>query len=484
MACRTPAAADRGRPGRAGAVTAEPLDLIVLPVGLADRWPRRRRARRARPEARDRRRDRPRLRGARDRRHDRRPLPLRDGLVPRGAGARRLVRHHQGRRPAARGLVARRRRDPRRAPSRTSSPPTRRSPTCSSIFVAWSTLSVVWARELLGAAVNSSFRYLPERAPVPDRLHGRSASARHAVWAARRVRGRRDASRRSSRSSTRRTRGPVRRRARSRHDRRPERARRGAGRRRDPGAACWSRSCASSPILRLAAAVAAVLCAAGSSSTFSRGGLVALGVRDCSRASFVGGRWRGRGARDGRGRGRSSASASSRCSRRRRDATASRRWTAAPGRTDIWTVGWRMVAGAPDPRRRRRQLPAHARSTTCSAPGAVTYDYFIDHPKVAHNTYLQVLAELGFVGLGLFLSIIAFALVCAFKAARTLRGRGRPRHGAADARAAARADRDRSSADFFISGQFSKQLWLLLGLGPAMLAIAKTRARRQALGSF
>jgi hypothetical protein len=27
-------------------------------------------------------------------------------------------------------------------------------------------------------------------------------------------------------------------------------------------------------------------------------------------------------------------------------------------------------------------------------------------------------------------------------------------------------------------------LWLLLGLGPAMLAIAKTRARRQGLGSF
>ena len=40
------------------------------------------------------------------------------------------------------------------------------------------------------------------------------------------------------------------------------------------------------------------------------------------------------------------------------------------------------------------------------------------------------------------------------------------------------------SADFFISGQYSKQLWLLLGMGPAMLAIAKTRARRQALGSF
>jgi hypothetical protein len=28
------------------------------------------------------------------------------------------------------------------------------------------------------------------------------------------------------------------------------------------------------------------------------------------------------------------------------------------------------------------------------------------------------------------------------------------------------------AADFFVSQQFSKQLWLLLGLGPALLAIA------------
>jgi O-antigen ligase len=97
--------------------------------------------------------------------------------------------------------------------------------------------------------------------------------------------------------------------------------------------------------------------------------------------------------------------------------------------------------------------------------------------------YLHVLAELGIVGLSLFGAILAFALACAFKAARRFTEAG---------------DRDMElltrglilamigilSADFFLSGQFSKQLWLLLGLGPALLAIAETRARRQALGSF
>ena len=32
------------------------------------------------------------------------------------------------------------------------------------------------------------------------------------------------------------------------------------------------------------------------------------------------------------------------------------------------------------------------------------------------------------------------------------------------------------AADFFVSGQFSKQLWLLLGLGPALLAMSKRRS--------
>jgi F0F1-type ATP synthase assembly protein I len=30
------------------------------------------------------------------------------------------------------------------------------------------------------------------------------------------------------------------------------------------------------------------------------------------------------------------------------------------------------------------------------------------------------------------------------------------------------------TADFFISEQFSKQLWLLLGLGPALLGVARS----------
>ena len=50
-------------------------------------------------------------------------------------------------------------------------------------------------------------------------------------------------------------------------------------------------------------------------------------------------------------------------------------------------------------------------------PGAIARDDFIvDTPKVAHNSYLEVLAELGVIGLVLFALVLAFALTCIVKA--------------------------------------------------------------------
>ena len=47
-------------------------------------------------------------------------------------------------------------------------------------------------------------------------------------------------------------------------------------------------------------------------------------------------------------------------------------------------------------------LVSRARSSATSSSST--------RPKVAHNSYLQVLAELGIVGLALFLTIIGFAI--------------------------------------------------------------------------
>jgi putative inorganic carbon (hco3(-)) transporter len=228
-----------------------------------------------------------------------------------------------------------------------------------------------------------------------------------------------------------------------------------------------------SPALRLTAAVGSVLCAVGLFSTFSRGGLVALGCALVA-AMFVGGRWRGRAVAIGVTAALGAVLFFAMFAPKQ----ASERITkvdGGTGRTDIWNVGGRMVEAHPIRGVGAGNFQVSAVHYVLK-PGSIRYDYFIDHPKVAHNTYLQVLAELGFVGLGLFLTLIVFAFTCIVKAAR---------------RFAESKDRDMElltrgvllaligilAADFFISGQFSKQLWLLLGMCPALLAIASRTAR-------
>jgi O-antigen ligase len=236
-----------------------------------------------------------------------------------------------------------------------------------------------------------------------------------------------------------------------------------------------------SPALRVAAVSAAGLCTVGLLFTFSRGGLVALGCAMIA-SVFVAGRWRPPILTTmaivglvGVSYFAFVAPQASRDRITKRDG--------GTGRTDIWRIGGRMVSAHPVRGVGSGNFQLTSGHYLLERPGAIKYDYFIDKPKVAHNTYLHVLAELGFVGLGLFLAIIGFAIACAWSAARRFM-----QAGDLDMELLTRglllAMIGLLSADFFISGQYSKQLWLLLGLGPAMLAIAKTRASRQALGSF
>ncbi len=99
------------------------------------------------------------------------------------------------------------------------------------------------------------------------------------------------------------------------------------------------------------------------------------------------------------------------------------------GRVDIWTVGWRMVE------HNTIHGVGSGNFSTSSIhyllePGVIMRDDFIvSTPKVAHNTYLQILAELGVVGFALFLTILGFSLVCASKAHRVAARGRRPRAG-------------------------------------------------------
>jgi O-antigen ligase len=225
-----------------------------------------------------------------------------------------------------------------------------------------------------------------------------------------------------------------------------------------------------SGFVRIAALTAVGICAAGIFLSLSRGGLLALGVALIA-SVFAGGRWRGAAALLAIAVGLGAVGYFGFVAQpeaRERVTTAE----GGTGRSDIWRVGWRMVEGAPLQGVGVGQFSISSIHYLLE-PGALQRDEFIvDTPKVAHNIYLQVLAELGIVGLVLFVSILGFSLSCALRAARAFRRLGE-RHAELIARAVFVALAGILAADFFVSEHYSKQLWLLLALGPALLALAR-----------
>lgn len=227
------------------------------------------------------------------------------------------------------------------------------------------------------------------------------------------------------------------------------------------------------PLLRLAAVIVVPLCTYGILLTLSRGGLVAL-VAALVATIVIAGRWRGRaivvalitltGAFL-----YFSAFASDEA--RERVTTIQ----GGTGRVDVWRVAWRMVEDQP-------LLGVGAGNFQTSAiqyvvrPGVIQRDDFlVDAPKTTHNTYLQILAELGVVGLALFLAIIIYSLASVARAASIFSRLG-DREMDLLSRALFVALVGLLASAFFGSRQFSKQLWLLLALAPAFLALARAGA--------
>jgi putative inorganic carbon (HCO3(-)) transporter len=141
------------------------------------------------------------------------------------------------------------------------------------------------------------------------------------------------------------------------------------------------------------------------------------------------------------------------------------------GREDIWLVARRMSADHPVTGvgldNFRVRSPEYVR-----LPGSLDYvELIVERPHVVHNTYLQMLAETGAVGLGLFLAFVVTALASAGRAARMFDRTGRRRL-ALLSRGVLLAGLGLLTAAFFITAQSTAFVWTLLALGPALLGIA------------
>jgi putative inorganic carbon (hco3(-)) transporter len=143
------------------------------------------------------------------------------------------------------------------------------------------------------------------------------------------------------------------------------------------------------------------------------------------------------------------------------------------GRADIWKVGLRIVRANPIVGVGSGNYAVAEPHYLLISPGTIrSTDFIIDAPYPAHNIYLHVLAEMGVIGLALFLSVIVLSIRAAAEAVKLFRARG-DRSLEILGRTLVIAILGILAADFFASDQYSKQLWLLLALGPALLALAR-----------
>lgn len=227
--------------------------------------------------------------------------------------------------------------------------------------------------------------------------------------------------------------------------------------------------------VRLGAAAAVPLCAAGIFLSLSRGGLVALGVMFVA-GTFLAGRWRlavtgillaiviG---------GAFYFTQLAPLPSRERITTAQ----GGSGRSDLWTIGLRMVKADPLTGVGVGNFQAESPNFTLQPGTIVRADLiFSSAPKVTHNTYLEIAAELGLPGLLLILAVIGSSLGCALKAARVWEAR-RDASMDALARGVLLGLVGMLAADFFISDMYTKLLWVMLALGPTMLALARSEQR-------
>lgn len=147
------------------------------------------------------------------------------------------------------------------------------------------------------------------------------------------------------------------------------------------------------------------------------------------------------------------------------------------GRTDLWRIGLRVWEANPIIGVGAGNFSAVSVNYVQQVD-SITFGPLIvaQRPKPAHNTYLELLDDLGIPGLAAFLVIVVASISAALKAARIYERWGDTR-AELMSRCLALAIIAQLSGAFFITDTHEKLLWLLLALPLPLLAVAKTEAR-------
>jgi O-antigen ligase len=149
---------------------------------------------------------------------------------------------------------------------------------------------------------------------------------------------------------------------------------------------------------------------------------------------------------------------------------------ASPLREDTWQIALRMsrdhpVGGVGLGNFRRVESKYFAGTLDVQQVGSLRR-----FELVAHSTYLEALAELGIIGLGLLVVVLAVTVGRAASIFLRPHEEGRARF---LTRALVAATAAVLTSHIFNSGQYSKLLWLLLGMSLSAAALASHPARRR-----
>lgn len=151
------------------------------------------------------------------------------------------------------------------------------------------------------------------------------------------------------------------------------------------------------------------------------------------------------------------------------------------GREDLWVVAQRMSSDHPVVGVGLDNFVVLSREYV-REPGTLRFvDLVAERPHQVHNTYLQLLAETGVVGLGLFLAVVWAALGSARRAARRFQAQGATGLYRL-ACAVVVANVGLLAAAAFLSIGSRPTLWVLLALGPMLLGVAVSMPKTEGAG--
>ena len=143
------------------------------------------------------------------------------------------------------------------------------------------------------------------------------------------------------------------------------------------------------------------------------------------------------------------------------------------GRTDLWKVGLKMWEANPIAGVGSGNFAVASIHYVQQAGDITRADLIVDVPHATHNTYLEIIDELGVPGFLMFLVIVIGSISAALRAARIYERRGDTQFELMS-RGVALGVIALLTADFFITNEYEHLLWLLLALPPALLAVARS----------